>query len=49
MNDKLIKLLISLITDEIDFNNKLKDLVTKRNEVIAEALESMGKTLKNES
>lgn len=39
MNDKLFQILIRIIEDNIEFNTKIKELISDRNKTIAEALE----------
>ena len=48
MNHTLIKLLIQVISDNIDFNNQIKELIVDRNKTISEGLDMIQKELEKE-
>ena len=48
MNHTLTKLLIDVISDNIDFNTKIKDLILERNKAVEKALEVIKKELEKE-
>ena len=48
MSDKLFKILIDMVSDNIDFNNQIKDLIIERNQAIAEALKMLEEELEKE-
>ncbi len=48
MNHNLTKILMDLVSDEIDFNNQVKLLIEERNSIISNVLDLAGKELKDD-
>lgn len=48
MNHTLIKLLVEVISDNINFNTKIKDLIFERNKAVIKALDVIQKELEKE-
>ena len=48
MNHTITKLLIEVISDNIDFNIQIKNLIMERNDAVSEALDVIKKELEKE-